>query len=314
MPSIGLGTFGSDHVSHSTVADAVNAALTLGYRHVDCASVYANEDQIGEVLSNHLGNTAPREDFWISSKVWNDGHDDVASACETTLSDLRLETLDMYLVHWPFPNFHPPHCDVDDRNPFAVPYQHEVFLETWAQMERLVSRGLVRHIGTSNMTEAKLDLLLPEVSITPAVNQMELHPHFQQPELFDYLLANAIAPIGFCPIGSPDRPERDRTPEDTSPTFDPVVVEIAERHGIHPATACVKWAIERGHTPIPFSTNASNIRANLEATTTPRFTSAEMASITSIDKRCRLIKGQVFLWEDDQPWQDLWDEDGVIAR
>ena len=313
MPAIGLGTFGSDHIEPRAVADAVNAALTLGYRHIDCASIYANEDRIGEVLSTHIDSTAPREDFWISSKVWNDSHGDVAAACETTLSDLHLDTLDMYLVHWPFPNFHPPHCDVDERSPLAVPYEHEVFVDTWAQMERLVERGLVRHIGTSNMTEAKLDLLLSDVSIRPAVNQMELHPHFQQAELFDYLHQNAIEPIGFCPIGSPDRPERDRTADDTSPTSDPVLVDIAQRRGIHPATACVKWAIERGQTPIPFSTNPSNIRANLEATTTARFTDAEMQSIAAIDRRCRLIKGQVFLWRDDQAWQDLWDEDGVIA-
>jgi alcohol dehydrogenase (NADP+) len=313
MPAIGLGTFGSDHVSHSTVARAVDTALTLGYRHVDCASVYANESRIGEVLANHIDSTARREDFWISSKVWNDSHNDVAAACEASLRDLQLDTVDMYLVHWPFPNFHPPHCDVDERNPFAVPYQNEVFRETWAQMERLVERGLVRHIGTSNMTKAKLSALLSDVSIQPAVNQMELHPHLQQPELFGYLHSNAIEPIGFCPIGSPDRPERDRTSDDTSPTSDPVLVDIAERHSIHPATACVKWAIERGQTPIPFSTNPANIRSNLEAATTARFTDAEMESIAAIDRRCRLIKGQVFLWKDDQAWQDLWDEDGVIA-
>ena len=121
----------------------------------------------------------------------------------------------MYLVHWPFPNFHPPGCAVDSRSPDAQPYIHENFMRTWRQMEKLVDLGLARHIGTSNMTIPKLKLLLRDARIRPAVNEMELHPHFQQPELFDFVRANGIEPVGYCPIGSPGRPERDRTPDDT---------------------------------------------------------------------------------------------------
>lgn len=310
MPAIGLGTFGSDHVDHRVVADAVATALRLGYRHVDCASVYGNEAEIGAVLQ-----AAPveREALWVSSKLWNDDHQRVSAACEQTLRDLRLAYLDNYLVHWPFPNFHPPHCDVDERNPDAVPFHVEAYLDTWGQMETLVERGLVRHIGTSNMTIAKLNAVLPHLSIAPSVNQMELHPHFQQPELFAYLTEQNIAPVGFCPIGSPDRPERDRTPEDSSPTTDPVLVGLAERRGIHPASLCVTWAVSNGHTPIPFSTNPRNIEANLRAAVEQPLTEDELETIRANDRRCRLIKGQVFLWRDDQPWQDLWDEDGVIA-
>lgn len=313
MPGIGLGTFGSDHVPHTDVAAAVDTAIAIGYRHIDCAAVYGNEAAIGAAITQHLGTTVTRDELWLSSKVWNDSHDRVAAACEQTLRDLSIDSLDMYLVHWPFPNFHPPHCDVEERNPDAVAYDSEAFRETWAQMESLVERGLTRHIGTSNMTVAKLEALLPDVSIRPVVNQMELHPHFQQPELRSYLREQNIAPIGFCPIGSPGRPERDRTAEDTSPTLDPVITEIADRHGLHPATACVKWAVDAGHTPIPFSTNPRNIRANLAATTLPPFTKDELSTISLADQQCRLIKGQVFLWKDDQSWRELWDEDGKIA-
>ena len=121
-------------------------------------------------------------------------------------------------------------------------------------MEELVKRGLVRHIGTSNMTIPKLKLVLRDARIKPAVNEMELHPHFQQPELFDFVRANGIEPIGYSPLGSPHRPERDRTPEDTAPTEDPVILRIAAKpSGIHPAVVCIKWAVQRGQTPIPFS-------------------------------------------------------------
>lgn len=313
MPRIGLGTFGSDHVGHDVVASAVDASIRIGYRHIDCAAVYGNERHIGEALRQHIGSSVSRDELWISSKVWNDSHDRVADACEDTLRDLGLDELDNYLVHWPFPNYHPPHCDVDERNPDAVAFDVDRFWETWEQMESLVERGLTRHIGTSNMTIPKLDRALPEVHIQPSVNQMELHPHFQQAEFRSYLRAKGIVPIGFCPIGSPDRPERDRTDDDTTPTSDPAILEIAERHDLHPATVCVKWAVDAGHTPIPFSTNPRNIHANLEATTRPSFSAEELAMIANADQNCRLIKGQVFLWRDNQPWTDLWDEDGVIA-
>ena len=314
MPAIGVGTFGSDHVDHATVARSVEAALALGYRHIDCASVYGNEPEIGAVLQRAMTAGLSREELWISSKVWNDQHGDVVAACEKSLADLGLDHLDNYLVHWPFPNFHPPHCDVDERNPDAVAFDAEAFLSTWRQMEALVERGLVRHIGTSNMTIAKLDLLLPEASTAPSVNQMELHPHFQQPELFDYLRGHDIEPIGFCPIGSPARPERDRTDDDSVPTDDPIIRRIAADHEMHPAAVCVKWAAQRGQTPIPFSTNPGNLRANLRAVATDPLTDDEMAAIAAADRNCRLIKGQVFLWRDGQSWRDLWDEDGAIAR
>lgn len=313
MPGIGLGTFGSDHIPHGQIANAVDAAIEIGYRHFDCASVYDNEALIGEVFTKNIGQTVERNQLWISSKVWNDSHRAVESACERSLADLGIDVLDMYLVHWPFPNFHPPHCSVDERNPDAVPYRHEDFMETWTQMEALVSRGLVRHIGTSNMTVAKLDLVLADASIRPSVNQMELHPHLQQTELRTYLRENNIEAIGFCPIGSPHRPERDRTPDDTSPVDDPVLQQIAASHGVHPATLCVKWAVQSGHTPIPFSTNPRNIRANLEATVSAPLADDEMEAITAADRNCRMIKGQVFLWNEGQKWQDLWDEDGTIA-
>jgi diketogulonate reductase-like aldo/keto reductase len=313
MPAIGLGTFGSDHVSPQEVAGAVQGAAEAGYRHFDCASVYGNEPQIGFVFERLLHSGLQRKDLWITSKVWNDKHQDVIASCEKSLADLRLDYLDLYLVHWPFPNHHPPGCDVSARNPNAVPYIHENYMRTWRQMEDLVDRGLVLQIGTSNMTIPKMELLLRDARIKPVVNEMELHPHFQQPEFFRYLRDNGIAPIGFSPIGSPARPERDRTPEDTVPTEDPVIVRIAARLGVHPAVVCIKWAVQRGQTPIPFSVHRRNYLANLRAVTCDPLTAEEMQAIEKIDRNCRLIKGQVFLWKDGQSWEDLWDEKGEIT-
>jgi diketogulonate reductase-like aldo/keto reductase len=143
---------------------------------------------------------------------------------------------------------------------------------------------------------------------------MELHPHFQQPALFDYLALHGILPIGYCPLGSPGRPQRDRTPEDTADLDDPVIRSIAQAHGIHPALVCIKWAVQRGQVPIPMSANPRNYIANLRAAIEDPLTADELAAIAKIDRNCRLIKGQVFLWQGAKNWEDLWDLDGLIAQ
>jgi alcohol dehydrogenase (NADP+) len=256
-----------------------------------------------------------REDLWVTSKLWNDKHaeTDVIPSCRKSLADLQLDYLDMYLVHWPFPNFHPPGCDVTSRSADAKPYIHENFMRTWRQMEKLVDLGLVRHIGASNMTIPKLELVLRDARIKPAANELEMHPHMQQPKLFRYLLEHGISPVAYSPIGSPGRPDRDRTPEDTVDIEDRVVVAIARRLGVHPAVVCVKWACQMGATPIPFSVKRSKYLANLQSVVSPPLTEDDMSAIAGIDKNCRLIKGQVFLWRAGQNWEDLWDVDGVIS-
>ena len=309
IPAIGLGTFGSDHASAKEVAEAVEGALEAGYRHFDCASVYGNEDEIGRVLKGFS-----REQLWVTSKLWNDKHasQDVLPSCLQSIADLNVDYLDAYLVHWPFPNHHDRGVDINSRSPHARPYIHDEYMATWREMERLVDRGLVRHIGTSNMTIPKMELLLRDARVAPSVNEMELHPHFQQPELFSYLVGKGIQPIGFSPVGSPARPERDRSPDDTVDIEDPVIVQIAKNHGVHPAVVCVKWAAQHGHVAIPFSTKASHYRANLEGVVSDPLTGDEMRAIARTDRGNRLIKGHVFLWREGQSWEDLWDLDGVI--
>ena len=317
IPAIGLGTFGSDHATPLEVAEAVRTGIALGYRHVDCASVYGNEKEIGTVLSDIISSGGvKREDLWITSKVWNDHHGqgDVLVSCAQTLKDLKLDYLDLFLVHWPFPNYHTPGCTVDFRSPDARAYIHENYMKTWRQMERLVDAGLVRHIGTSNMTMPKMKLLLRDCRIKPSVNEMELHPHMQQTEFMNFVLENGMQPIGYCPIGSPQRPERDRTGDDTVDIEDPVIVRIAKAHNVHPAVICVKWAVQRGEIAIPFSTKKKNMLSNIQSVTGDPLTPSEMADISKIDKNCRLIKGQVFLWKDGQTWEDLWDVNGTITK
>lgn len=315
MPVVGMGTFGNDRFTPAQVAAAVKGAALAGYRLFDCAAAYQNEPDIGAAFQEAMTEGhIPREDLFICSKVWNDmhGRGDVLIACAKTLKDLRLDYLDGYMVHWPFPNYHPPGCARDYRNPDSHPFLVDEFMVTWRQMERLVDLGPVRHIGVSNMTEAKLRAILPLCRIRPEFNEVELHPAFQQPELFDYCMSEGIRLIGFCPLGSPTRPDRDKLPEDVSVMEMPELVEIARSHGVHPALICVKWAVRRGHIPIPFSIYENEYVSNLRCVTEDPLTDAEFETLTRLDTGRRIIKAQNFLWPGADGWQNLWDENGEI--
>lgn len=315
IPSLGMGTFGSDKYSPQQVAAAVSGGIRAGYRLIDCASVYGNEDLIGDVIQKSIEEkTVRREDLFIMSKVWNDQHGEVIEACRKSLADLKLDALDLYFVHWPFPNYHAPGCDGDARNENAKPFSVEEFMSTWRQCEQLVDMGLTRYIGMSNMTVPKLEAVLPQCRIMPAALEMECHPSFQQPELWQYAVSRGIQPVAFCPLGSPSRPMRDRTAEDISDMQLPEIISAAEAHGVHPAVICLKWAVQRGQIPIPFSVREPQYIQNLKCITEDPLTEEEMKAIEKADRNCRLIKGQVFLWKGAESWHDLWDEDGTITK
>lgn len=312
VPCIGMGTFGSDRFSAEEVAGAVAGGLRVGYRMFDCAACYGNEAQIGEVFQNAFDEgLVERKDLFIMTKVWNDKHREVGAACRKSIQDLRCGYIDLYYIHWPFPNYHPPGCDVDSRNPDSKPFSVAEFLDTYRQCEQLVKEGLIRHIGISNMTLPKLDAVLPKLEIMPAACELEMHPCFQQEEQFAYLTERGIQPVGYMPMGSPKRPERDIVATDIADMELPEMRAIAKAHGVHPAIICLKWAFQRGQIPIPFSIH--NYEANLEAALRDPLTSEEMQIIASLEKGNRLVKGQVFLWEGARDWHDLWDEDGKIV-
>lgn len=314
VPCVGMGTFGSDRFTAKQVSDAVAGAIRCGYRMFDCAACYGNEDQIGEVFKAAFDEgVVERKDLYIMTKVWNDMHDRVEESCRKSIADLQCEYIDLFFIHWPFPNYHAPGCDVDSRNPDSKPFSVEEFMSTYRQCEELVEKGLIRHIGISNMTIPKLEAVLPEMKIMPVACELELHVCFQQQELFDYLVAHNIQPIGFMPLGSPQRPERDMCPEDVADLQTPEMKEIAQAHGVHPATIALKWAHQRGQIPIPFSVHEAEYVSNLKCMTEDPLTDEEMAKIATLERNNRLVKGQVFLWEGAKDWHDLWDEDGVIV-
>ncbi len=314
MPAIGMGTFGSDAYGPQQVAAAVADGLRIGYRLVDCAAVYGNEAEVGTVLGDALRSGLPRTELFVVSKVWNDSHspDAVARSVRRSLQDLQLDYLDAYLVHWPFPNHHSRGADADERNRHARPYSHPEYMATWQAMETLVDEGLVRHIGTSNVTIPKLGQIVRDARIRPAVNEMELHPTFQQGELFQFCVDHEIQPLGFSPLGSPSRPLRDRGEEDLVDGAMPAVRQIAEARDVHPAIVCLKWAVARGQIPIPFSVKRPQYLASLKSVIADPLTPSELEALRGVERNNRLIKGQVFLWPGASSWLDMWDVDGTI--
>lgn len=315
IPCVGMGTFGSDRFTAEQVSNAVAGAIRCGYRMFDCAACYQNEDQIGEVFKAAFDEgVVERKDLFIMTKVWNDMHREVEKACRKSIQDLQCDYVDLYFIHWPFPNYHAPGCDVDSRNPDSRPFSVEEFMDTYRQCEELVEKGVIRYIGISNMTIPKLEAVLPLMKIKPAACELELHVCFQQQELFDYLVAHDIQPVGFMPLGSPQRPERDMCPEDVADLQTPEMKEIAAAHGVHPALIALKWAHQRGQIPIPFSVHEMEYVSNLKCMTEDPLTEEEMKKIATLEKNNRLVKGQVFLWEGANDWHDLWDEDGVIVK
>jgi len=314
IPCVGMGTFGSDRFTPEQVSNAVAGAIRCGYRMFDCAACYGNEDQIGEVFHAAFEEgVVERKDLFIMTKVWNDMHEKVEESCRKSIQDLQCDYIDLFFIHWPFPNYHAPGCDVDSRNPDSRPFSVEEFMNTYRQCEELVRKGLIRHIGISNMTIPKMEAVLPLMEIMPSACESEMHVCFQQKEIFDYLTEHKIQPIGFMPLGSPQRPERDMCPEDVADLQTPEMQEIAKAHGCHPALIALKWAHQRGQIPIPFSVHEAEYVSNLKAMTEDPLTEEEMKTIETLERNNRLVKGQVFLWEGAKDWHDLWDEEGKIV-
>ena len=168
--SIGMGTFGSDRYTPDDVSAAVRSAINYGYRFFDCASVYGNEDNIGNVFEDALySGIVKRSDLFVTSKLWNDMHGPgkVHISFFKSLHDLGLSYIDAYFLHWPFPNYHAPGCDGNSRNPDSVPFSVNRFMDTWKQLEEIYESGLTHHLGMSNMTIPKLEAVLPHCKTKP---------------------------------------------------------------------------------------------------------------------------------------------------
>ena len=329
MPIAAFGTFHSDW-AQDYMKDATVEAIRLGYRHIDTARAYENEDVVGVAIKEAIdkGLVSSRDELFITGKLWN-GHmakKDVAPALDGTLKALGIDHIDMYVNHWPWPNVHTPGCAGDHRNPDAVPYIHEDFMEMWGELVRLKKAGKIVDIGISNHTKATLDLLLRDTDEKdrPVLNQTEMHPLHQQTDDRRYFYERGIVCTGYMSLGSPKRPGRDRFKEHRADMQDAVILAIAEEAGIAPAQVCLSWAYQREDKTggyVAMATRSDWIRQNLLVSTQDFLTDGQMLRISGdgsdenpgIDANNRLIWGQVFLWPEALgDWRVLWDDSQVF--
>jgi alcohol dehydrogenase (NADP+) len=306
MPALGLGTWKS---AKGEVYAAVRTALEIGYRHFDCALLYGNEKEIGQAFADALKEgIVKREELWVTSKLWNNSHEKqyVLPSIQTSLKDLQLDYLDLYLIHWPIALKH----DV------TFPQKGEEMLsltevplsETWTEMIRLKEMGLARHIGVSNFSTKKLTDIIEKTGVIPEVNQLELHPFLQQQEMLDFCQSNEIYLTGFCPLGSADRPAN-RIVEGEPKLFEnQTIQELAQSKGCTPAQIMLAWAVNRGTSVIPKSVHAHRLTENLAAADI-ELSVQEMETMRGLDLHYRYIKGNFWcLPGSDYTMENLWDE------
>jgi 2,5-diketo-D-gluconate reductase A len=247
IPQIGFGVF---QVPPEETYAAVAEALNVGYRHIDTAKLYYNEAAVGEAVRD---SDIPREELFVTTKLWNDdqGKGNVGPAIEESLARLGLDYVDLYLMHWPSPT-------------------RGLYVETWAEMQSLRDEGLARSVGVSNFMPEHLIALKEADLPTPPINQIELHPGLQQRETTDYAVANDIVIEAWSPLAQ------------GGVLQDPNIAAIAGRHGKTPAQVILRWHIQDGRVVIPKSVTPSRIKENFEIFDF-ELTEDDMAALESLD-------------------------------
>uniref|UniRef100_A0A1B6GJ45 NADP-dependent oxidoreductase domain-containing protein n=1 Tax=Cuerna arida TaxID=1464854 RepID=A0A1B6GJ45_9HEMI len=300
IPQFGLGTWKS---KPGEVRGAVVDAIRSNYRHVDCALVYQNEKEVGEGIQLAIQQgLCKREDLFITTKLWNTFHKEelVVPSLKTSLENLNLEYVDLYLIHWPhafkegaqlFP--------MDANNKTA--YSNASYLDTWKSMEQCVQLGLTKSIGLSNFNSKQVAKVLEIATIKPVTNQVECHPYLNQNKLKAYLESVNITLTAYSPLGSPDRPW---AKPDEKPLLDnPTIVAMAEKYGKTPAQIALRYQIEKGNIVIPKSVTKSRIESNIKIfdfSLKPE----DVKTLDDLDINCRMVGVEAIKDHPDYPFNE----------
>ncbi|MBN9121814.1 MAG: aldo/keto reductase [Planctomycetes bacterium] len=301
LPSVGLGFW---KVPKHSAADLVRQAIRTGYRHLDCACDYGNEPEVGAGLAAALAaGECRRDELWVTSKLWNTYHarPHVRPAVERTLRDLRLDHLDLYLIHFPiaqefvpFEERYPPEWFFDPSETAPrMKFARVPLSETWSAMEDLVTAGLVRHIGVCNYGAALLRDFLSCARVRPAVLQVELHPYLAQEKLVRFARENGIAVTAFSPLAAQSYHSIGMAGAGESVLNEEAVRTAAARHEKTPAQVVLRWGVQRGTAVVPKTSRPERLAENL-ALFDFELTAEEMAAISALDRNRRFNDPGVF--------------------
>jgi len=294
LPVIGLGCFQAK--KGGEVGNALRYAIEhAGYRHIDTASSYENEDEIGDVLTDLFkNNIVKREDLFVTSKLNNPYHhrEHVKPALLKTLKDLNLDYVDLYLMHWPiafqYVPYDPEKRGFDkDYNQYSPVDRTVSIRETWEAIEELYHEGLVKTIGISNFTVGLIHDLLTYAKVKPAVLQIELHPYLQQSKLLKYCQMEGIVVEAYSPLGS----GAFKKAEEPSVLSDPTLIEIGKKYNKSSAQIALRWAVERGTVPLPKSVTPERIQSNIDVFDF-ELSEDDIKEIKKLDKNYRFFRPQ----------------------
>lgn len=294
FPSVGLGTW---KIPDEALPDLIPEAVSLGYRHFDCACDYGNEVAVGQGIANAIESGAcTRDDLWLTSKLWNTYHhpDHVRAACEKSLGDLGVDELDLYLIHFPvtlayvpFEERYPPGWlfDPEAENP-SMKHVPVPLADTWGAMEGLVDSGLVKRIGICNMGTAAIRDLKSYARVQPSVLQVEMHPYLTQQNLLRFCKEEEIAVTAFSPFGASSYVPLNMAGENESVLDEAIVKDIGATHGKSAGQTVLRWALQRGTVAIPKSQSTGHLKDNIEISD---FTLSddEMKQIDSLERNRR---------------------------
>lgn len=265
IPVVGFGTW---RAAPGETESSVYCALQSGYRHIDCAVIYANQKEVGAGIARALKEgLLKREELFVTTKVWNDSHtaDRTHKSMMDSLADLQLDYLDLVLIHWPVEFAYLPEKGMFPRDDKGVVINDTDLAggasvkACWQALESLVQQGLVRSIGVSNFSMEEIQALMSYAKIKPVCDQVELQPYFQQEELLAFAKSQDMILVAYSPLGN----LRHKGTEHDTPLNDPVVASLAKKHGKSPAQIILRWGVQHGHVVLPKSVTPSRIRENI---------------------------------------------------